>query len=65
MTLVRFAMLCDRCRTRSEEYTAWPSCRSCMADTCHDCAQPGTTEGGDGERETVLCKACAAQGFDA
>lgn len=65
MSTVRFAMLCDYCGQRSDEYTAWPTCRSCMADTCEACAEPGTTEGGDGERVTVLCRACVAEGHDA
>lgn len=59
--MVRFATTCDRCTARSEEYTAWPSCRECLDDICDACAQAGTLHEGDGEGpDTVLCAACAA-----
>lgn len=61
MTLVRFAMLCDVCRKRSEEYTAWPSCRGCQRDVCYGCMADGTKRGGDGDPESVLCLACTAE----
>jgi hypothetical protein len=61
--MVRFATTCDRCGKRSNEYTAWPSCRACMEDTCPECAKGGTLVEGDGERaDTVVCRVCAEQG---
>lgn len=69
MTAVRFATTCDRCGARSEEYTAWPSCRVCQSDTCPACARDGSEQSedcrygeyGDGERETVICRECEAE----
>lgn len=68
MTMVRFATTCDRCTARSEEYSAWASCRACLEDICPSCSLPGSEqdesvdmgEAGDGERVTVLCRECAA-----
>jgi hypothetical protein len=61
MAVVRFATLCDRCRKRSEEYTAFPSCRECLDDICPDCAAPGTTTDADLDSPaTCLCKQCGA-----
>lgn len=58
--IVRFAAKCDTCGARSEEYTAWPTCRECNNDVCLDCAEPGTLIEADvGSPETVLCRQCA------
>jgi len=55
MSIVRFATLCDRCGSRSEEYTAWAICRECSDDVCPNCStNPGTrgvTLGGGGFAE--------------
>ncbi len=60
--MVRFATTCDRCKARSDEYTAWPSCRECGDDICPGCAVDGTLDYGDGERgDRVLCRQCAAE----
>lgn len=60
MTMVRFATLCDHCNRRSEEYTAWPSCRECYVHICPACQEPGTLRETDGEcSETALCRTCA------
>jgi len=67
MAMVRFATTCDydvfqpgmrHCNARSEEYTAWPSCRECQLDVCPAHTAPGTRHENDG-RDTVLCIACA------
>ncbi len=65
--MVRFATTCDHCQARSEEYTAWPSCRECMEDTCYTCAAQGTLIEADLDQpETVLCQSCQAElGFEA
>lgn len=61
MTLVRFACICDRCKKRSEEYTAWPSCRECLDDICEDCLVTGTKTDADVDQpETCLCADCCA-----
>jgi hypothetical protein len=38
MTYVRFATLCSHCGRRSEEYSAFLSCRECGDDVCPDCS---------------------------
>lgn len=59
--MVRFATTCDRCTARSEEYSAWPSCRECMDDICPDCAEPGSLMEADLDCPAkVTCRACAA-----
>lgn len=60
MTMVRFATACNLCGKRSEEYTAWPTCRDCDAHVCPDCAAPDSPVTGDGERQdAVTCVPCA------
>jgi hypothetical protein len=55
---VRFATLCC-CGARSEEYTAWPTCRGCQEFICPSCAAPGSLVTGDGDGpDTVLCRGC-------
>ena len=56
--MVRFATKCDTCGARSEEYTAWPTCRECDNDACPDCSEPGTMIEDDG-RQTVICRSCS------
>lgn len=57
MSMVRFAMLCDCCTKRSEEYGGWPSCKECGEHTCNACdiAKERTED----ERGLTLCKECA------
>lgn len=38
MSIVKFAMLCDHCQKRSEEYQPWPSCRNCAENVCPECS---------------------------
>lgn len=38
MTLVKFAVVCDLCGTRGEEYGGGYSCDDCMRDVCEDCS---------------------------
>lgn len=65
MSLVRFAMLCDFCEARSEEYSSWPRCRLCLCDCCPSCAQPGTYFEADLDSpESVICKLCCAHQED-
>lgn len=59
MTLVRFASLCDKCAVRSEEYTAWPTCRECGDHVCPRCYEVWTYTSSDGDGpDTCLCKRC-------
>lgn len=55
--MVRFATTCDRCGTRSEEYTAWPTCRECMDHVCPACQLAGSLIENDG-RARALCVGC-------
>lgn len=60
--MVRFATTCDHCAKRSEEYTAFPSCRECMDDICPECAEPGTFTDPDVDRpSTCICHKCAVE----
>lgn len=62
MSIVRFAMLCDLCEARSEEYTSWARCRVCLCDCCPSCATPGTTIDAELDSpESVICKLCAEE----
>lgn len=56
MSMVRFATLCDKCGRRSEEYSAWPSCKDCMEDACPDCDIESERSGD--ERNHTLCHDC-------
>jgi hypothetical protein len=56
MAIVRFATLCDKCGRRSEEYTAWPSCRECLEDVCPNCYVTGSASEDENNRAT--CKSC-------
>jgi hypothetical protein len=37
MSLVRFAMVCDKCHERQEEYAGYLSCSECGDDVCEEC----------------------------
>lgn len=65
--MVRFATTCDvgkraayPCKARSEEYTGWPTCRTCFADVCPRHAAPGTLQEDEG-RNTVVCVECTEE----
>ena len=72
MAMVRFASTCDTpsCGRRSEEYTAWPQCRTCHKHVCGQCAEPFTVhtigrsddDGREWEELTVQCGACLESG---
>lgn len=65
MSVVRFATLCDTCGARSAEYTSWPACDDCLADTCPACQEPGSYRETDGATaESCRCRSCAAQEQD-
>lgn len=56
MSIIRYATLCDRCgEVKSDEYTAWPTCRECSDDVCPNCA----AEAADDETNRTICKLCA------
>lgn len=55
--VVRFATVCD-CGAKSEEYTAWPSCRDCGEYICPACMVPGSAS--EDEANLGTCKACTA-----
>lgn len=57
MSIVRFAMICDRCGERSAEYTPWSTCRDCGQDFCGQCS---VDPSGD-ERNLVTCLKCKAE----
>lgn len=74
--VVRFATTCDiertvarpvsgpsttvLCGARSDEYTAFPHCRECLADVCPDHEAPGTRVDADLEQPaTCVCVVCA------
>lgn len=59
MSMVQFAMLCDKCQRRSPEYESWPSCRECMEDACSNCDIP--QERRLDENYRTLCKECAEE----
>lgn len=56
MSLVRFAMVCDKCHTRQGEYDGYLTCAECGADVCQKCCSvydpdpPGN----------AVCKECFA-----
>jgi len=58
MSVVMFAMLCDQCGKRSEEYGAWHTCVHCVEHTCGNCIVPGSD---DDETGGAQCKRCAAE----
>lgn len=55
MAMVRFATLCDRCKSRSEEYTAWPECKICMEHICPNCDLEHQRVDNEGVK-TTLCR---------
>jgi len=56
MSLVRFAMVCDKCHVRQEEYAGYLSCKECGDDVCEGCC----TEYDPDPPGYAFCKACAA-----
>ena len=58
MSFVKFATICDGCGKRSAEYQAFPHCRECGEDFCHDCRFPGSERR---EENTVICNDCATE----
>jgi hypothetical protein len=56
MSMVRFAMLCDRCGARSEEYTPWTTCKDCTEDICPNCDVESHRT--DDEANKTLCRNC-------
>lgn len=59
MAMVRFATTCDTCGTRSEEYTAWPTCEICLNHICAACYVWDSYVSGEGEGpDMCVCKKC-------
>ncbi len=72
--IVKFATLCDvtinhiesklstefiQCKKRSEEYTAWPTCRVCSNDVCPEHMRLNTKTDADLDTpETCVCINC-------
>ena len=56
MSLVRFAMVCDKCHQRQPEYEGWLTCRDCGDDVCESCC----AEYDPDPPGSALCKQCAA-----
>lgn len=56
MSIHRFHMKCDKCGRPSPEYSSWPSCQDCMADTCPDCDVPAARS--EDESNVTICKEC-------
>lgn len=61
MTLVRFAVTCDVCQTRGEEYAGANSCKGCDRDLCRACEEPGTA---DDEHGRAMCRDCAGYALE-
>ena len=55
MSIVRFAELCDKCDTRSNEYSHWNVCRECGDDVCTNCDIESMR---DEENAQTLCREC-------
>lgn len=55
MSLVRFAMVCDKCKVRQEEYAGYLSCRECGEDVCEKCC----AEYDPDPPGHAVCKQCA------
>lgn len=56
MSMVRFASICDKCHSRSDEYTEWPSCKDCGEHVCVLCDID--SERTEDERHKTLCMDC-------
>lgn len=54
MSRVRFAMICDKCQRRSDEYSRWQTCVDCGDDVCKTCA----AEYDDDPPGHAICKTC-------
>ncbi len=37
MSLVKYAMVCDKCHERQPEYAGYLSCKDCGDDVCETC----------------------------
>jgi hypothetical protein len=60
--MVAFASTCDKCLTRSPEYSRWATCRECDEDICDGCAARGSLREAELDTPaTCLCKPCAAE----
>ena len=60
--MVKFATTCDRCQRRSEEYTAWPTCKECSDHVCPRCDIEGErTEADVDTPETTMCPGCYSE----
>jgi hypothetical protein len=55
MSLVRFAMVCDKCNVRQEEYAGYLSRSECMDHVCKECA----AEYDPDPPGRALCRECA------
>ena len=58
MTFVMFATICEGCHRRSEEYQAYPTCRTCGHHICTSCRD---TDKDDPEGGTGICNVCAEE----
>lgn len=58
--MVPFAVVCDLCGSRGEEYTGGPTCQECLADVCRDCVARVVRDADEGQNELVICKRCEA-----
>lgn len=61
MSMVRYATKCDRCGSRSPEYTAWPTCRDCQDHVCPLCS----TKPSQDEHNQADCDRCKLDGTQA
>ena len=58
MSIVRFAMLCDKCGRRSDEYSSHATCKDCDLDICGMCDEED--ERTEDEANRTLCHDCKA-----
>lgn len=56
MSIVRFAMLCDKCGSRSKEYGCHARCKDCDLDICGMCDEED--ERTEDEANKTLCHDC-------
>lgn len=57
MSIVKFAVICDKCGARSGEWSGFPCCRECLDDTCPDCDMESER---DDETSRTLCSDCCS-----
>ena len=55
----RFCTTCDKCGKRSEEYSGWPACKSCLQSFCPECRNLALDDESEG---ACVCCDCYRDG---